>query len=72
MFINREKGDALSDIDNNDPGAHTINAVQILNDLAKLDNVMDFIAVFSKYDICVACIKLFLVPHQHLTQSSAE
>ena len=34
-IINRVKDDALSDNGNNDPGTHTIDTVQILNDLVK-------------------------------------
>ena len=45
MIINRVKFDALSDIDNNDPVTHTINAVQTLNDLVNLENILDIISV---------------------------
>ena len=36
-IINRVKGDMLSDVNNNDPGYHTIVTVQTSNDLVKLD-----------------------------------
>ena len=60
VINNRGKDDALSDIDDNNPDAHTIDVIQTLNDLAKFDKIKDIIAMNSKYDSCATCLKLCL------------